>query len=549
MSGILTFGVEWETKLLVVNMKITDKTDTDFSEKVPYVLANRNTNPKNKYSLEQYHPQRNSERAENENVYSPHCLYSLEFIFGVFNNIDEFRAAITEFTGVINQALCTSDVPMLQITDSQNQIHNHYIVSIMDFPTSGNLENVYTDCSLRTPRHVGGLPPPDNVGVYLANQCPIKGNPQITIGVDLRSTGRLFSYLIYQPIYTSDTPFGRKQNFRDSSFKMASHFLFNIMGATGDLDVNIVCLEMIYVIMNKYRIEAFDTGRIEYFKMLLPIKPRTNLTCLISQLSDDQQELFYQWYEYNAHFLSLYFPKVSGYVFGQDYPEHNISKTFIYSADIGSNIPGVTDIAIVGNKITFKTQLGGGSSAKTMNVIHQQFLVWYGKMPELVAVLSPDKTNILLQGVGNPAFTSTDVNEWCTHPFERSTYNILEVRNISMYLGENRNVVSVLLEDLENTVVTCLKELQRIFTQGGDLNLQLTSEQYDAYYTQYHNQEAAHAKHKIGDVMDRAIADYMVEHTQQDVQEGLEEPDLFADFEIEDYENLLDNSAIMDLEN
>ena len=389
MSGIITFGVEWETNLSVVN-----DTDALFSEKVPYFLGNGNENRKNQYSLEGYHPSINDKRAPKPEVYK-YCMYILEFIFGVFNDVGEFSAAMKEFIRVIEQNLCTAEPPKLQITDSQNQVRQHPIVSILDFVKHKpeGLHNVYTDCSLTNHKHVGGEEPPNNVGVYFANHCPIDGNPQLTIGVTLESTGRIFSNFINQPLDVSDTKFGNEQNQRDSSFKMASHFLFRVMGATDDLEVNIVCLEMIYVIVNRYKEIACGPGIIEYFKMLLPIKPRTNITCLISQLSVPQQQIFDGWYKINQSFLGTYFPKVYGYRFAQDYPAYNISKKFIYSAEILSGIDGVSNIAIVDGNIEYigYTQNDTQYTIKnTMNMIPGEFLVWYGRIPQLEAVLLRD---------------------------------------------------------------------------------------------------------------------------------------------------------------
>ena len=517
MSSILTFGVEWETKLLVVN-----HTDAVFSEKVPYLLGNGNTNPKNHYSLEKYYPPRKpKERAAESAVYTPYCMYALEFIFGVFNNPGEFSAAMKEFIRVIEQNLCTPEQPALQITDRQNQVRQHPIVSIIDFVKHKpeGLHNVYTDCSLTNQKHVGGEEPPNNVGVYFANHCPILGRAQVTIGVTLESTGKLFSYLIHEPLSPPDTEFNVIQNFRDSSFKMASNFLFNVMDATDNPEVNVVCLEMIYAIMNIYRSTKFAKG-VEYFKMLLPIKPRTNITCLISQLSVPQQQIFNQWYEQNELFLGKHFPRVRGYVFGQDYPELNISTKFIYSAEIASRIAGVTDVAIVGDNITFNNGGNPSTLVKTMIVIPEQLLVWYRVMPKLEAILSPDGNNILFQGIGNPAFTSADVNEWCTAPHDGSTYNILEVRELGKYLGLGRDVKSIQLGELENVIGRCVTNLDQVCTHT-PFNLKLEPGEYTDYYTEYIQQDP-HAQAKVVDVMVQATGDYHASVIEA-LQEGLDE--------------------------
>lgn len=317
-------------------------------EKVPYVLGNGNTNDNNQYSLEGYHPPRPKgdqpdRTREYMNIVTPRCVNVLEFIFGVFNSIAGFERAMHEFSQVVNASLCQAQ-PSLQITQSDGKIVDSPIVRVKDDP-DGLSRNMWSDCSLRFSKPQG-----PGLGVYFADQCPVAGRGQLTIGLDFVSMGRLLAFMVHSPLMLPGSPdvrvFSIKQNFRDSGFKMASHFLYNVMvSPPEDPLVGVLCFWMVYPIMNYFRAGQFDR-ELEYFKMLLPLKGRSNFTCLVQQLSVEQQAEFENWYDSNIAFLTKFFPKVKGYKFLDSRPDLNINTKYIYSADIQTEIPGLSDIAI-----------------------------------------------------------------------------------------------------------------------------------------------------------------------------------------------------------
>ncbi len=507
MSGIITFGVEWETNLLVVNT-----TGDQLLEKVPYVLGNDNTNAKNQYSLEGYHPPRprggQPDRTQEYRAITNQCMYVLEFIFGVFNSVVEFQHAMQEFSHIVNMSLCQAQ-PGLQITQSNGQIQNSPIVQVMDYP-EGRLENVWTDCSLRTAKPQG-----PGLGVYFADQCPVAGKGQLTIGLDFVSMGRLLAFMVRSPLMPPGTTLSKKQNFRDSGFKMASHFLYNVMASPPhDPLVSVLCFWMVYPIMNQFRSRQFS-GSLEYFKMLLPLKGRSNFTCLVKQLSPEQQAEFEYWYDSNSAFLAKFFPKVKGYKFLESYPDLNINAKYIYSADIQTGIAGLSDIAIDNDSVTFTYNGEQKIGQLRLKVVSSEFMVWYGRLAPLRAVSSSDQQTLLFEGVGNPAFESADVNEWCIGPpTEGATYNVVEVRELDKFfrnpgaeLGATP-IPRLKVETLYDVIGNVLGNLQEITTKQEEFQLRLSPQDYDQYVRNYLEQDVNTAKTKVVDAMDAAMSEY-----------------------------------------
>lgn len=521
MSGIITFGVEWETSLLVVNT-----TGASFFEKVPYYLGNGNENPYIQYSLEGYHPPRPranqpDRTQEYENAKAGNrCIYSLEFIFGIFNNPVEFRTSIADFVNIIKANLCTNN-PRLDITQADGVIQNCPIVAIVDNPQVPT----FSDCTLTRAK-----PPGPGVGVRFANHCPITGKGQITIGIDFDSTYRLCAYMVRTPLMMDPSmALSKRQNFRDSAFKMTSYFLYHIMGSIPrDPIVQALCFWMVYPIINQYRSMQFKK-ELEYFKMLLPLKGRSNFTCLVDQLSHGQQAEFMQWYNTNYLFLGRFFPKVWGYKFSQSYPDYNIKEKYIYSADVHTSIQGLGDIAAQGDQISFTYNGVSNTGSLVQPVFYGEFIVWQGRLAPLEAILSPDNSTLIFQGLGNPAFESADVNEWCIGSTPQgSTYNVVEVRELDKFYQDGLKPTPRLHTDnLEEITENVLTNLHRITTIDHGL-LEISEQDYEQYVKSYRQfdaiaQEAENAKAaregreaeeintaqtKIVNAMDAAISAY-----------------------------------------
>ena len=493
MSGIITFGVEWETSLLVANTTGS----AHFFEKRPYYLGNRNQNPYLQYSLERYHPPRSrvnqrdkTQDYENAKV-GNRCMYSLEFIFGVFHNLDQFSDSIADFFNIIIRTLCTDD-PQLEITQADGETQSYPIVAIVDNPQIAT----HSDCTLKRAKL-----PDQGVGVRFANHCPITGKGQITIGIDFESTYLLFAYMVHTPLMRDPSmALSKKQNFRDSAFKMTSYFLYHIMGGSLPEDpiVQALCFWMVYPIINYYRSIQFKKD-IEYFKMLLPLKGRSNFTCLVNQLSREQQAQFYQWYNTNYSFLGKFFPKVWGYRFSQSYPDYNINEKYIYSAEVYTS-PGLGNIAVQGNQISFMYNHQSYTRSLLQPVLLGEFIVWNGRLTQLEANFSPEHSNIIFQGLGNPAFESADVNEWYIEPtLQGSTYNVVEVRELDKFYQNGLNFMPKMdTDNLEQVTLNVLTNLGRITTTYNS-PLQISEQEYEKYVAEYMQfdaivQEAENAK-------------------------------------------------------
>lgn len=548
MSGIITFGVEWETKLLSINMN-----NAKLREKVAYTLRNTNRDPKNKYSLEAAHAPRHRKGELDKSAEYTHmtrgCIYALEFIFGVFDTIDQFEQAMQEFYRVINLSLC-KDQPSLEIEQENGEIQNSYIVEAIDYRGPIILKNAYTDCSLQTLKpHGPGL------GIYFANQCPIIGRGQLTIGLDFDSTGRLLTWMVHSQLLPSNLELSGKQNFRDSGFKMASHFLYNVMASPPpDPIVSVLCYWTVYPIINLFRsrqiakekeeikAKARAEGKevpvlreIEYLKALLPLKGRSNLTCLAQQLLPEQRMAFEAWYNANRAFLTNFFPIVQGYKFLQSYPDDNIDEKYIYSAEIQPGDTGVINIEI-GDRITFTTMHGGVMSTELkQKVIRTEFMVWTGRLAPLKAVASSDGSTLVFKGAGNPAFDSADVNEWCIGPYEgRTTYNIVEVRELDKFyqepgaaLGATR-IPRLEVGNLYNVIRNVCLNLQQITTTGG-VNLHLSLDDYNNYLALYAQQDHKTVAGRVVGAMKMATEEYTramqggdLDHEMQELMDGLD---------------------------
>lgn len=89
---------------------------------------------------------------------------------------------------------------------------------------------------------------------------------------------------------------------------------------------------MIYVIINFIRYQFLNSKGtiVRYEKALLPIKPRLNITSLVSQLNEFEQNIFNEWYTKHYNFLKKYYNKITGYRFKRDYPKNNIDKRYVY---------------------------------------------------------------------------------------------------------------------------------------------------------------------------------------------------------------------------
>jgi hypothetical protein len=554
MSGIITFGVEWETKLLSINMN-----GAKLREKVAYTLRNGNRDPKNKYSLEAAHAPRPRKGVPDKSAEYTHmtrgCIYALEFIFGVFDTMDQFEQAIQEFYRVINDSLC-QDQPRLEIEQENGEIQNSYIVEAIDYRGPIILKNAYTDCSLQTVKpHGPGL------GIYFGNQCPIIGRGQLTIGLDLNSTGQLLTWMVRSPLLPSNLELSGKQNFRDSGFKMASHFLYNVMASPPqDPIVSVLCYWMVYPIINLFRsrqiakekeeikAKARREGKevpvlreIEYLKALLPLKGRSNLTCLAQQLLPQQRAVFEAWYNTNRAFLTNFFPIVRGYKFRRSYPEYNIDEKYIYSVDIHPGDTGVSNIQIQGNRINFTMMQGGVPQNMSIDLSEQEvvlgeFMVWTGRLAPLKAVASSDGKTLIFQGAGNPAFDSADVNEWWVEPpAGRTTYNIVEVRELDKFyqepgaaLGATR-IPQLEVGNLYNVIRNVSLNLQQITTTSG-VQLHLSVDEYNGYLALYAQQDHKTVAGRVVGAMEMAREDYAramqggnLDPEMQELMDGLDD--------------------------
>ena len=574
MSGITTFGVEWETNLLAINV-----TGAPLREKVPYILRNKNRDAKNKYSLEGAHAPRpragQSDKSEEYKHMTKGCIYALEFIFGVFNTIDEFQKALLEFHRVVDDSLC-QDQPSLEIDQEDGQIQNSYIVHAIDYLEPRALMNVYTDCSLQTIKPNG-----PGLGIYFANQCPIAGRGQLTIGLDFVSTGQLLTWMVRSGLLPSNLPLSRKQNFRDSGFKMASHFLYNVMAdPPADPIVSVLCYWTVYPIITLFRYrqigkekeEIKERARVrgekvpvlrelEYFKALLPLKGRSNLTCLVEQLSPEKRVAFDAWYNANHAFLTKFFPKVRGYKFSQSYPDDNIDEKYIYSADIHPGDTGVSNIKIQGDRINFTTMHNGVQQVmlSKQKVVSGEFMVWSGRLAPLKAVASSDQSTLVFKGAGNPAFESADVNEWCIGPPEgMATYNVVEVRELDKFYQAPGAAVGATpiprlqVETLYDIIRNVYLNLQQITTANPDgVQLRLSVGDYNRYVALYALQDPKTVAGKIVGAMELAIEDYTqvmrggnFDLDMQELLDGLDSDGLDSDGDVE-WDGEIDLDALL----
>ena len=505
MTGIISYGVEWETPLLVVNT-----THVYLREKVPYVLGNGNRNPKIQYSLEGYHPRSTLTQPDKEQNYlhamANNCTMSLEFIFGVFkfnnnNNNAEFRSAMANFIRIIKYNLCT-DQPYLEIAQADDTVQPYPIVAMVYDPKV----ETYTDCELKTSK-----PPGNGSGVRFANHCPITGNGQVTIGIDFISTYKLLAYMVNTPLMDPSMELSTKQNFRDSGFKMTSHFLYHVMkDPPTDPLVQVICFWMVYPIINIFRASQFEK-KLDYFKMLLPLKGRSNFTCLVEQLSHDQKAMFEIWYNTNQAFLKKFFPRVSGYRFLQSYPALNISDKYIYSAEIKTEIQGMSDIAIHKDHISYVYNGHPHSNALTLHVVHGEFMVWYGQLSPMMAFREMDHSPLIFRGVGNPAFDSADVNEWYIKPsVPGTTYNVVEVRELDKFHQNHRNgtrMPRLNTDNLQENIMDVLTNLHTITTTYKG-PLEISKEEYDQYVASYSRIDPKAVQTKIVNALNNAIEEY-----------------------------------------
>jgi len=525
MSGIQTFGIEWETKLVVFNPH------NDLISKVPYPLMDGI--PEIQYSLEEFHPvpYKQVERRVRPEIYNPYCLFSLEFILGVFTSQEKWNLVCTKFVQLLMSRLCRHfGEPMLPITNANDEVSERMILAIVDYPDDGPVPpdgrsgRIYTDCSLNHLK-TQGAPPPNNIGVRYTNQCPIIGNPQISIGVDLLGTCRLFAnevrsdFIQLPPGYNEDQlAYATKQNFRESAFKMTSNFLFNYIKPAGDgtdAKLNTICFEMVLAIVIEFRSRSFDrpdlSTPIDYLKQLFPIKPRTNLSFLMRELDEEQQTSFSKWYRDNHFFLKDYWPLINGYWFRKDYPKLNISKMRIYSDQIESGIEGVKDISIEGDSITYSFKNQNEKIANAMEMQPIQALVFHGQVTKIRGIFNHDNSGLIFEGVGHASYDATDINEWA----HEEQYNILEIRNLSKYTGENIDIVSIELGQLKNFVDVCVTNINTICTTGG-VDLALSPEEWEAYINLYRAQINAS---KTEAAMRQLIDDFELKQ----VSDGLED--------------------------
>lgn len=143
-----------------------------------------------------------------------------------------------------------------------------------------------------------------------------------------------------------------------------------------------------------------------------------------------------------------------------------------------------------------------------------EFMVWFRKLAPLRAVSSSDNQTLLFQGVGNPAFKSADVNEWCITPPAEDTYNVVDVRELDKFfkkpgaeLGATP-LPKLKVETLYQVIGNVLENIQEITTTEEEFRLRLSPEEYGQYVRQYLNQDVDTARKKIVGAMDAATAEY-----------------------------------------
>ena len=407
---IKTMGLEYETKLLVVGAD-----PSNYFEKISYTLRNNNKTDKNKYSLEGYHS-RNLDI--DDAVFEPNTKYAIEFIYGVFQHLQEAVSCLKHFKNTIKKAL-EADKPTLEIVNKCGEILELPIVKIDKFKDLSEQNNLYTNCYLNNNISEPG------VAVYWGPHINIFARSQITIGITLETTNKLFAFILSRELDFING--NRRNNFRILRVQMASYILFHKLFSDppDDLKVNIICFEIIYIIVNK--IHARVMKNTEYLKQFISIKPRTNISCLVSQLDKNQQIIFNEWWDENAPFLNNYITKTKGIIFNEDQPENNISKKIIYSYDSLIYYAPMNEEWLQEYKYN------------DIFSIEEVYVIEGDSLPKL-HVKWDEENKVPVFGSSNipSGFSSLDVLEWY-HPLhqEGETYNILEIRELEMFDGNN----------------------------------------------------------------------------------------------------------------
>ena len=406
---IKTMGLEYETKLLVVGAD-----PSNYFEKISYTLRNNNETDKNKYSLEGYHS-RNLDI--DDAVFEPNTTYAIEFIYGVFQHLQEAVSCLKHFKDTIKKAL-EADKPTLEIVNKCGEIVELPIVKIDKFEDLSEQNNLYTNCYLEDNIREPG------VAVYWGPHINIFARSQITIGITLETTNKLFSFILSRELDFING--NRRNNFRILRVQMASYILYHKLFSDppDDLEVNIICFEIIYIIVNQIHAKNMKH---EYLKQFISIKPRTNIGCLVSQLDENQQIIFNEWWDENALFLNNYITKTKGIIFNEDQPENNISKKIIYSYDSLIYYAPMNEEWLQEYKYN------------DIFSIEEVYVIEGDSLPKL-HVKWDEENEVPVFGSSNipSGFSSLNVLEWY-HPLhqEGETYNILEIRELEMFDGNN----------------------------------------------------------------------------------------------------------------